>query len=351
MKNASPREIAFFSAGILSLFILGVLLFFNLFLLGDNIAWFYVALIPVANLGIAYFVFLYALERFIYRKIKLIYKTIHSLKAPKGGATKAIDVLEGDVFSRVDLEVKEWAERKKKEIEVLKEIEGYRKDFLGDVSHELKTPIFNIQGYLHTLIDGGIEDEKINKDFLYKAAANVDRLNTIVEDLEFISSFESGTLQVYPEKMDICELINEVIEAMEMQADLYDISIAIKTGCNKATLVEADRERIRQVLTNLVSNSIKYGREEGKTQISVYDMDENVLIEVTDNGIGISKENLPRLFDRFFRVDKSRARERGGTGLGLAIVKHIIEAHQQTINVRSTLGVGSTFGFTLKKAS
>jgi two-component system phosphate regulon sensor histidine kinase PhoR len=243
----------------------------------------------------------------------------------------------------------EWADDKAREIAELKQMEQYRREFIGNVSHELKTPIFNMQGYLHTLIDGGIHDDKINLDYLYKAAGNLDRLNNIVEDLESISLLESGSLEMEMRKFDIHELAQQVFESLEMQADSNDIELGFKKGCDKSTMVVGDHERIRQVLTNLVSNSIKYGRENGKTQVGFYDMDENVLVEISDNGIGIDKEHLSRLFERFYRIDKSRSRHQGGTGLGLAIVKHIIEAHDQTIHVRSTPGVGSTFGFTLRK--
>jgi two-component system, OmpR family, phosphate regulon sensor histidine kinase PhoR len=236
------------------------------------------------------------------------------------------------------------------EMDEMKKTEIYRREFLSNVSHELKTPIFNIQGYLHTLIDGGLKDKKINKKYLDKAAKNLDHLTNIVNDLEVISRLESGEQPINMQKFDIHNLSHDVIDELELLADKKEISISFKEGCNNMMLVIADKEKIKQVLVNLVTNSIRYGNEGGKTQIGIYDMADNVLVEVSDTGIGIAQEHIPRLFERFYRIDKSRSKDEGGSGLGLAIVKHIIEAHNQTVNVRSTIGVGSTFGFTLKKA-
>ncbi|MEO1438596.1 MAG: ATP-binding protein, partial [Bacteroidota bacterium] len=238
----------------------------------------------------------------------------------------------------------------RKEIEDLKKLEAYRRDFIGNISHELKTPLFNIQGYLDTLMEGGLEDPSINRMYLQRAATNVNRLSNIVEDLDMISQLEASELHLDITRFDIRALAYEIFDDFEMKADERDVKLAIKEGCDKPFFVLADRERIRQVLGNLISNSIKYGVEHGKTVVSFYQMDKNILIEVSDNGLGVEEKHLPRLFERFYRADKSRSREQGGTGLGLSIVKHLIEAHNQTINVRSSLGVGSTFGFTLTAA-
>lgn len=348
MKNLSPREVVLLASGSIAAFTLAALVLIKS-LFDVPVPWYLVLVIAAGNFLVCYFLYGYFMERFIYRKIKIIYKTIHDLKLPKGSISTAIDMRQ-DIVNQVELEVREWADRKAREIEELKNNEQYRKEFIGNVSHELKTPIFNIQGYLHTLIDGGIYDEKINKSYLYKASKNLDRLTNIVEDLETISQLETNSMMLEFRKFDIIKLIREVLESLEMQADMKDIKLKMKEGLDKSVYIMADRERIRQVLTNLMTNSIKYGKQGGKTTVGVYDMHENILVEVTDNGIGISKEHLPRLFERFYRVDKSRSRDQGGTGLGLAIVKHIIEAHHQTINVRSTPEMGSTFGFTLKKA-
>jgi|SRR3954465_16077269 len=246
-------------------------------------------------------------------------------------------------------EILAWADERKDEIERLKKLEVYRKEFLGNVSHELKTPIFNIQGYVLTLLDGGLEDETINRDYLMRAERSIDRMITIVDDLEAISQLETGELQLEPERFDIVALSKDILNSLEMKATGKGIMLSLE-GEREPIFVWGDRFRIRQVITNLVVNSIKYGKEYGETKISFYENFDLIQIEVNDNGIGISKEHLPRLFERFYRVDKSRSREQGGTGLGLAIVKHIIEAHDQTITASSEEGKGTTFAFTLVKA-
>lgn len=255
----------------------------------------------------------------------------------------------GYEVENLNKEILAWADDRKDEIDRMKKLEVYRKEFLGNVSHELKTPIFNIQGYVLTLLDGGLEDENINRDYLMRAERSVDRMITIVDDLEAISQLETGELQLEPERFDIVALSKDILDAQEMKATGKGIILSLGEGGSKPIFVYADRFRIRQVLTNLVVNSVKYGKEYGETRIDFYDRGETILIEVTDNGIGIGKEHLPRLFERFYRVDKSRSREQGGTGLGLAIVKHIIEAHDQTISASSTEGEGTTFSFTLAK--
>jgi len=296
-----------------------------------------------------FLIFYYLLEIFIYRKIKLIYKTISSHKDSKQRAKEKVD-LNDDVFSEVSREVNEWEQNRTHEIEELKRLESFRKEFLGNVSHELKTPIFNIQGYIHTLIDGALYNEEVNMQYLQRAAKSAERLGLIVEDLEAISKMESGELILDQRTFDIYELVKDVYDSSELKTKEKNISLVFKKGSDRPFYVYADKERIRQVIVNLVVNSIKYGREGGTTATGFYDMDKNVLVEITDSGIGIEPNHLTRVFERFYRVDKSRSRDAGGTGLGLAIVKHIIEAHKQTINVRSTYGVGTTFTFTLRKS-
>lgn len=251
----------------------------------------------------------------------------------------------------VELDVQHWAETQQKEIDTLKTLETYRKRYIGNVSHELKTPIFSIQGYIYTLIDGGVYDDHVNMRYLERAASNVDRLLTIVQDLEEISKLESEDLNLDLQKFDIKALTREVFNDLEGNARQRQVTLAFKEGADKSYHVLADREGIRQVLTNLLLNSIKYGVEGGTTKVSYYVMDKQILVEIADNGIGIEEKHLKHLFDRFYRVDKSRSRESGGSGLGLSIVKHMLEAHGQRVNVRSTPGQGSTFGFTLDKAS
>jgi len=236
------------------------------------------------------------------------------------------------------------------EIETLKEAAQYRKEFLGNVSHELKTPIFNIQGYLHTLLDGGLDDPEVNRKYLLKASENLERLTNIVHDLEIISQIESNALTLDFTRLDIRDLIEEVINELSLKAELKGIHLKFSVGSDTAAFVRADRDSLRQVVTNLISNSIRYGKQDGETSVAVYQTQDKVTVEVADNGIGIAEEHLPRIFERFYRVDKSRSRELGGTGLGLSIVKHILEAHGQTIHVKSKPGEGSVFSFTLKRA-
>ncbi|MCB9035192.1 MAG: sensor histidine kinase [Lewinellaceae bacterium] len=350
LKNPTPQEIAVF----VSLYITGAALTAWLLLEAVQVwavlPW--IAELLLMGIGLfsaAYFTTLYYLRKYIYRKIKLIYKTIHKHKLSPQEKSKSIDV-RANIIDEVEKQVAEWAEQQKEEIDKYKAWAEYRRHFVGDISHELKTPIFNIQGYLHTLLDGAIHDEEVNVKFIKKAAKNLERLHTIVEDLEAISRLESGELILEMQAFDIKKLTDEVFEDLEIKAAQRNIILEFKDGAAQNFRVLADRESIRQVLTNLVSNSIKYGREDGRTRIGFYDMDKNILIEVADNGLGIPKKHINHVFDRFYRVDKSRSRAQGGSGLGLSIVKHIIEAHKQTINVRSTPELGSTFGFTLQKA-
>ncbi len=348
IKNPNQRQIALLVAAIVAIssFIMGIVYFVAQ---GREFDWLPLLMFPVLIFITCYYTTLYLFERFIYRKIKLIYKIIHSQKP---GNKLFRDRLEDtdNILDDVQQEVRAYTKNQAREIEQLKEMEQYRREFLGNVSHELKTPIFNIQGYIDTLIDGGIDDPRNNMDFLYKAARNADRLSSIVEDLLLITQYEDGALNLDTQKFDVLELVREQMESFEMQADNKDINLEIKQNSPKSLMVEADPDLVEQVFNNLIGNSIKYGTEGGRTLVGVYPLEENVLIEVSDNGPGIEPEHLPRLFERFYRVDRSRSRKEGGNGLGLAIVKHIIEAHGQSVNVRSTVGVGSTFGFTLKKA-
>jgi two-component system phosphate regulon sensor histidine kinase PhoR len=299
----------------------------------------------------AYLMVKYVVNEFVYDKIRLIYKTIHNLKTTKSGLKQRMKA-DTDILNSVNTEVVSWAEKQQEEIQTLKDQEAYRRDFLGNVSHELKTPIFNIQGYIHTLLDGGLEDEEINRKFLRRADKSVERMISVVEDLDVISRLESGRLELNIQRINIVELVRDVIEMEEMKAEKRDISIKFNERYDRPIYVQADGDQIRQVYINLLDNSIKYGSKGGSIRLRFYDMDENILCEVADDGPGIEAKHLPRLFERFYRVDKARDRHAGGTGLGLSIVKHIIEAHDQTINVRSKQGEnsGTTFSFTLKKA-
>ncbi|PLW92117.1 MAG: two-component sensor histidine kinase [Marinilabiliales bacterium] len=289
------------------------------------------------------------LDRFIYERIRVIYKTISTTKR---GTNKKIPAYSGkDIIESVNKDVEEWAAERNSEIENLKKMEAYRREFLGNVSHELKTPITTIQGYVLTLLDGGLKDNKINKKYLKRTAKNINRLIAIINDLEEISKIETGMLEMNITNVNLSVLAKDVFDFMEIKAQKHKISLSYEPGFDNAIKVYCDQGKIRQALINLIDNSLKYGKEGGQTSVNVFDMDENVLIEVTDDGVGIEQEDLPRVFERFYRTDKSRSRDMGGTGLGLAIVKHTIEAHNQTINVRSKTNVGTTFGFTLQKAT
>lgn len=348
MKNASPGQIAAITSIIISGILLVILIVVKFFL-PNQIGWILVFTIPSAALFISIFFINYYIESFVYRKIKLIYKIIYDTKLPeKEKPTKSN--LKKDAIDKAESDVIEWKNSKVKELKKQQLNDQFRKEFVGNVFHELKTPIFNIQGYLETLIDGGLKDDKINIRFLKKASKNVGRMAEIVDDLQMISNLEDGSFAMNKEKFDIHKLVIDTLESMEIRAIKKRINLEIKEGCDKPFNVVADREMIQQVLNNLVTNSIKYGKEDGRTQVGLYDMEKNILVEISDNGIGIDQQHLKRIFERFYRADKNRSRQIGGSGLGLSIVKHIIEAHNQTVNVRSRLNLGSTFGFTLKKA-
>lgn len=349
LKNSTPRQIATRAALTITGALLGVMLLFKV--IGLNLSWLAILLTAVSGLLLSYIVILTYLDRYIYRKIKLIYKTIHSQKVSTDIKREGVD-LDQPIIDDVEQEVEEWAEAQRKQLDEYERFAEYRRRYVGDISHELKTPIFNIQGYLHTILDDDtvMEDKEFTLKFLRKAARNVERLQTIVEDLSAISRLESGELILDSEPFNIMDLANEVIDELDLKSREQGIGLGFKAGADIGFMVNADRESIRQVLINLVNNSIKYGNEGGSTRFSFYDMESYILCEVADDGIGIPEKHLSHVFDRFYRVDKSRSRQRGGSGLGLAIVKHIMEAHQQTINVRSSPGLGSTFGITLAKA-
>lgn len=286
-------------------------------------------------------------EKYIFRKIKLIYKVISDSKDSLEGVE--LHNSNSSSLEDVNSQAVMWAQDTAKELSSLKTLENYRKQYLGDVSHEMKTPLFSIQGYLLTLIEGGLADEKINIKYLKRAADNVNRLQAIVEDLELINELESGTKGLEYNTFDIRELTESIFNDMAFSAREKNIKLIFKSGADKAFKVYADKGKIRQVLINLISNSIKYGIQDGRTKVSFYDMEDRILVEVSDNGIGISEQDIKHVYDRFYRAEKSRSREVGGSGLGLAIVKHILEAHNQNMSLRSTDGKGSTFGFTLSK--
>jgi len=311
--------------------------------------WYDVAITFGVTIITSFLIFYWLIEKYIYSKIKLIYKLIHNLKLGRDLRDALGEHVSADPINDVENEVKEWAKQKKIEIDELRTQEKFRRDFLSNISHEFKTPLFAIQGYIEAIQDDEFEDLDMAKDFLTKAARNVDRLSYLIKDLDEISKLETGEMAINYTKFKINDLIKEVFESMERKASQHQIKLVLKQKYDEPIPVYADREKIVQVLVNLIDNSLKYGKEGGSTSISLFELHDQVLVEVTDDGIGIEEKYLPRLFERFFRTDTSRSRQIGGSGLGLAIVKHIVEAHQQTINVRSTEGLGSTFGFTLQK--
>ena len=346
-KNQTPRQLTFYIALTAALVsFLGT----TLFKLTDAVeaSWLILVVSFLLTFVTVFITVFFTLRYYIFRRIKLIYKVIHRHKLPSDFKASSID-MGRNIIEDVEKEIDAWADRHEKEEDELERLAAYRRRFIGDVSHELKTPIFNIQGFIYTLLDGGINDPEINIQYLQRAAKNADRLQTIVEDLEIINKLESGQYVLELAEFDIKELVEDVFADLEMRANRKRVKLVFKDGADQHYRVRADKESERQVLINLIHNSIKYCKEGGVTKLSFYDMDSYVLLEVSDNGIGILPEHLNPVFDRFYRVDKSRSRDAGGTGLGLSIVKHIIESHKQTINVRSTPGQGSTFGFTLEK--
>lgn len=344
-KNLSTKQVALYLTALITffaaIFMTCLVLFFN-----NDSSYISLAILIVAFAIICYISTNYLLQRFVFRKIKLIYKIISKKKYSDNEDL----VVEGN-FDKVNTQVARWAADTEKEIKDLKNLEDYRRNFVGNLSHELKTPIFAIQGYLHTLLDGGLYDEKINKKYIAKAANNAERLQDIVDDLEIIHQLESGNVILMMSTFDIKALTKEVFDDLNFLAKKKNIKLLFKDGANTPMSVVADKERIRSVLNNLIVNSIKYNEKDGTTHVSFYNLDDKILIEISDNGIGIHEQHLKHLFDRFYRVDASRSRGQGGSGLGLAIVKHIVESHGQNINVRSTVGIGSTFGITLQKSN
>ncbi|HNU13487.1 MAG TPA: HAMP domain-containing sensor histidine kinase [Chitinophagaceae bacterium] len=340
-KNISPRQLAAFTALILAMPV-------SLLIWYLTKKW-WVGLICFAIIFAgSYLLVSFMMERFIYRKIKLIYKFIYKTKATKREETYYKYVLPQKSIDEVREDVEAWATKNEEELELLRRNEQFRKEFLQNLSHEFKTPVFAIQGYVDTLLSGAMTNPEVNKKFLEKTAKNVDRLTHLLNDLDEISKLERGELVLYKQNFVIQDLVKDVFESLSVKAEEQNIYCSIKKGCESPLTVFADKEKIRQVLTNLVENSIKYGKQNGSITASMYKTDgKHILIEISDDGIGISEKHLPRIFERFYRTEEGRSIDVTGSGLGLAICKHIIEAHGQTIHVRSREDVGTTIGFTL----
>ncbi len=343
IKNISPRQLAAFTA-------LGLAVPIGLLLWVIEKDWITVVICVGLIFFGSFFLFSFVLERFIYRKIKLIYKFIYQTKATKREETYYKYILPKKSIDEVREDVEAWATEKKQEIELLQTNEKFRKEFLQNLSHEFKTPVFAIQGYVDTLLQGALENPAVNKRFLEKAATNVERLTNLLNDLDEISSLERGELHLIKENFIIQDLVRETYESISIMAEQKHIRCSIKKGCESPLMVFGDKEKIRHVLVNLVENSIKYGKQDGTIVASMYKTDEqHVLVEISDDGIGIPEKFLPRIFERFYRTEKGRSIDVTGSGLGLAICKHIIEAHGQTIHVRSREDVGTTIGFTMER--
>jgi two-component system, OmpR family, phosphate regulon sensor histidine kinase PhoR len=342
-KNISPKQISFFSSLIIAL-ATGLVVF------AYDEKWQLAAITFGIVLIVGYFLISFVLGRFIYRKIKLIYKFIYNTKATKKEETYYKYILPQKSIDEVEEDVQQWADKRNEEIELLRANEQFRKEFLQNLSHEFKTPIFAIQGYVDTLLHGAMENPEINKRFLEKTASNVERLTNLLNDLDEISKLERGELNLLKQNFVIQDLVRETFESISIMAEQKNIRTTIKKGCESPLMVFADKEKIRQVLVNLVENSIKYGKQNGTITASMYNTDDkHILIELSDDGIGISERHLQRIFERFYRTEEGRSIDVTGSGLGLAICKHIIEAHGQTIHVRSRQDVGTTIGFTLER--
>jgi len=345
-KNRSPLFVVFTISTLVALSTCAVVAIYNWQMTDEvDIRFLFFTILIVFLLS--FIVSRFFIKRYISERLNPIY----SLVRKRPGKTEDLQNvnLNADVFGNLNGEVKEWMEDKNEEIQSIKNLEQYRKDYVGNISHELKTPLTSVQGYIHTLLEE-VEDPAIRRKFLEKAALNTDRLIQIVDDLETITRIESGTDIIEFEDFDLKELLEDVLEDLAFSSKDRNITLELNDGSLSSYLAKGDKEAIRQVLNNLLINSIKYGIQNGVSTVKIYDIAENFLIEVIDNGSGIESKHLPHLFDRFYRIDKSRNRNIGGSGLGLSIVKHIIEAHNQTIHVKSQVGEGTSFSFTLAKA-
>ncbi len=340
-KNLSPKQLAALTA-----LLIATLIALSIFMLFANvklsITYFIVSFISI------YFLMDQLLEYFIYRKIKLIYKLISQTKASKREEAYQKYVLPQKGIDDVREDVEQWAAQKAKEIQLLQSNEAFRKEFLQNLSHEIKTPIFAIQGYLELLGDGAMEDTVTGPKFVQQAQSNVQRLVQLLSDVDAITNLEINKDPILKQSFIIQDIITEAVNNLSVKWIKKNIQFQFKKGSETPTYVFADKNKIYQVIVNILSNAAKYGKIDGQITASVYKMeDQKILIEISDDGIGIAEEHLPRLFERFYRTDDARNREIGGTGLGLAICKHIIEAHDETIHVRSKVNVGTTLGFTL----
>ena len=345
LKFRKTYKFAYISASLLSLLTLVALLLLDFVFTDINLSFKFIIAFEVILFSFSFFIIQYRVEKFIYKRIKNIYKEISILDIKSLDKTTITSDME-----TLSNKLKHFAEDKALEIASLEEREIYRREFLGNISHELKTPLFTVQGYILTLLEGAINDKSIRIKYLERANNGVERLNHIVKDLDMISKLETGDLSIKYNQFNIISLLQEVFNLLEIEAKKRDISLSLNKIYEFPIMVNADKDRIQQVLLNLIINAIYYGKPKGSTVVSIkYYNKSKILIAVKDDGNGIPKKLLPRLFERFYRVDKSRSRNQGGSGLGLSIVKHIIEAHNQEVFVESEINIGSTFSFTLER--
>jgi two-component system phosphate regulon sensor histidine kinase PhoR len=344
MKYIKPRIAVVVGSVVSGILCYVVQLFSNIDQSPFHVKWILISLFVSLT---TFFIFSFLFKRFILNRLNLIVKNVYSSNDEKSSAlaNKSAE----DLLVDMELEIEHWESEKIKEIDKLKEQEAFRREFLGNLSHELKTPIFSIQGYILTLLEGGLEDQEVNKLFLERASKATDRMVSIIADLDQITKIEADSFKLDIRPFDIVELVKDIFESLDLKAKEKNISLKLEKDYN-SVIVDADKNKIAQVLTNLIGNSIFYGNQNGKTVISISSVDDLVLLSVQDDGLGIEEVHLNRLFERFYRVEKSRNRNEGGSGLGLAIVKHLLEAHGQSITVKSKVGHGSTFSFGLTKS-
>lgn len=347
-KYVSSNQIALIAAASVCLLTVGLALLLRHMMWAYGLA---IMAIIVLFLG-SYLLFQFLLKKFVENRLKVIYKSIYSKKKTRDDFLKIHRELG---LTGVEQEVQNWLLKQEVAVEKMKELEVYRREFLGNVSHELKTPVFNLQGYISTLLDGAINDPNVNRNYLERTEISLQRMISIINDLDVISNFENNQVVPHYSAFNLETLIKEVFDDFEIKAKEYGVQFSFRNKTNSdPIIVYADNQQIEQVISNLIENSIRYldkDKNDPYTKVTIYDMHEKVLVEISDNGIGVSESDLPRIFERFYRTDKARSREKGGSGLGLAIVRHIMKAHNQRISVRSTLGEGTTFGFTLDKVN
>ncbi|WP_343634313.1 ATP-binding protein [Fluviicola sp.] len=344
MKKLNPFTIVLIGSSIVASALVLILLTVHFFYPIPAVA--FISIVLFGSLA-TFTAFYYLFRGFIYNRLRILYRSIRKGKlVPE---EKLYINMSKDIIGKAETDSQQWSDQRKSEITQLQEQDKFRREFIGNLAHELKTPVFSIQGYVLTLLEGGLEDEKVNRMFLERASKAIDRMTNILNDLDELTKLEVNDLKMDQRPFDLKELAKEVMDSLELRAQEKHIKLRFAKDYHKEIMVRADRGKIAQVLTNLISNSISYGNENGETQIRFYEVDELVSVEISDNGPGIEPHELPRLFERFYRVEKSRNRNEGGSGLGLSIVKHILDSHNQTISVRSTIGVGSTFTFSLDK--